>query len=145
MTKVIFLADHQVPEYPGVVYGHGHVLDVNAELAASLNHQGQVGLLDESTSPLISVTVTPSNTSCTIDWATIMPTKGLVNWGSDPSYGEVAGDGDIVATTHTVSLDGLHPNATYHYQIVALAEGVCITSEDRTFVARPGGTEMWSN
>lgn len=144
MPKVLFLADYQVPDYPGVVYGHGHMLQIDTELADSLQALGKVSLLDNATTPLVSVTVTPSNTDCMIDWATVMPTHGQVNWGSDIDYGAVATDGDIIATQHSVTLNGLHPNSVYHYQLIALAEGVCITSDDRSFIAQPGGTEMWS-
>lgn len=133
MTTVRLLAELQHPDYPNVVYGRGHLLEMSPEQAFRLQQQGKVNVLDDQVpSPLVEHIVTPTPTTCQINWTTSMPTSGLVHYGTTTSYGRSASDPERLAT-HVVTLPQLHPQTTYHYQIVGMADGVFIESADFTF------------
>lgn len=71
--------------------------------------------------------------SATITWSTNVVTSGRVDYGKTPAYGQsMATSGP--ATGHNVQLIGLEPGETYHYRVVASAEGYdSATSTDATF------------
>ncbi len=60
--------------------------------------------------------VTPDG--ATIIWESLVPGPGTVDFGTGTGYGESAVD-ESIAKIHRVRIDGLQPDATYHYRITA--------------------------
>lgn len=87
------------------------------------------------TSPLISgIVAAPSTSTAVISWATNEPAHSHVAYGTSSAYGLDATNAALTAT-HALTLTGLSPNATYHYQVRSRdAAGNLATSSDRIFV-----------
>lgn len=64
----------------------------------------------------------------TIYWDTDNPAIGLVNWGISSAYSSTMQEPSAV-TNHRLTISGLSPGITYHYQVVT---GTA-SSEDNTF------------
>ncbi|MCA9002669.1 MAG: hypothetical protein KDB61_12150, partial [Planctomycetes bacterium] len=60
-----------------------------------------------------------SETAIQISWATEEPSTGRVEWGTSSAYGMAPEYGGALAMRHTVTLLGLNPATTYHFQVVA--------------------------
>lgn len=74
----------------------------------------------------------------TISWSTDEPTTGLVEYGTDASYGQSAADVGL-SFDHEVVLSGLAAETTYHFRVVATdgcGNGPS-TSADATFTTAP--------
>ena len=80
-------------------------------------------------------------TSASITWTTNAPADGGVNYGTTTAYGSQASDPSI-GITHTVSLSGLVPNATCHYQCISTNAYGTAVSTDYTFTTLPPLTEI---
>lgn len=71
-----------------------------------------------STNPPVISNVTSSNvtsTSATISWATDIPSSSQVLYGTDLSYGQKTTLDSTQVTTHSETITGLSPSATYHF------------------------------
>ena len=92
----------------------------------------------DDTAPLISdVTATADGDgTATVAWETNEPSDSRVDYGTGPgSLGSSEGSASLV-TSHSVELNGLQPNATYHYRV---------TSEDEagnSATEPPGGAPL---
>jgi len=74
---------------------------------------------------------TPS--SARVVWTTTVPASSKVLYGTTPGYGNQVVDSSLVIT-HQITLTGLQPQTTYHYQIISQdANGQTGTSVDFMF------------
>ncbi len=73
--------------------------------------------------------VTTSATTANITWSTDRVSSSAVDYGTDTSYGSIAGSQDAV-TYHSVSLKGLIPGASYHYKIQSLDQERTYSDQD---------------
>ena len=83
-----------------------------------------------------NVQATPlSATSATVTWTTDTPSSTGVNYGATTAFGNSSED-PAVTTSHSLTLSGLSPNTTYHYQAFSIdAYGqTTATTADLTFV-----------
>ncbi len=62
-------------------------------------------------------------TVVTIRWTTVGPTRGYVEYGTDPAYGEVRYFQGEAASLHDVTLLGLRASTEYHYRVVVALDG----------------------
>jgi hypothetical protein len=95
----------------------------------------------DTTPPAISaVAVTiPANTIAVVAWATNEPATSRVRYGTTAAYGSTTPLGDPGGvTTHTVTIIGLTPDTTYHFQVESGdPTGNVATSNDSTFTTTP--------
>jgi len=88
----------------------------------SLNSASSVDLTfstlqGDITPPVISnIQVIQTDTTATISWDTDELSDSTVNYGVDISYGQMKTDAGL-ATSHSLTLDGLTAGTEYHYQI----------------------------
>ncbi len=76
-------------------------------------------------------------TSATVGWATNESASSLVAYGTTTAYGSSVSDPTLV-TSHSLTLNSLTCNTTYHYQITsAVAPGNSATTADATFFTAP--------
>lgn len=74
-----------------------------------------------------------TETSAKINWTTNESTKHRFDYGTTNSYGSTVSD-NTFKTSHSVTLNGLNANTTYHYKITATdANGNSTNSGDRLF------------
>jgi hypothetical protein len=87
-----------------------------------------------TTPPAISgIVVAPSQTSATISWATDKSSDSRVDYGLTSAYGSAVSD-PTLAISHTLSLNGLTCNTTYHFRIASTDQvGNTGTTTDATF------------
>ncbi|RJQ14334.1 hypothetical protein C4553_01310 [Candidatus Parcubacteria bacterium] len=92
----------------------------------------------DTTAPVISSVVVSAvgTSSATISWFTNEPATSRVNYGTTSLYGLFAVK-DILATSHSITLNGLQASTSYHFQarsvdgsgnIAISSDGVFITS-----------------
>jgi len=80
----------------------------------------------------IQITDVGSNTA-TITWTTSKSSDSFVEYGLDTSYGDSQGQYDS-ATSHSVTLNGLLSEATYHFRVRSTdSDGNEAVSQDYTF------------
>jgi cytochrome c biogenesis protein CcmG/thiol:disulfide interchange protein DsbE len=73
-------------------------------------------------------------TSVNLSWSTDEPTTGDVAYGETTSYGMAKHDGSLTIS-HSLILDGLSPDTSYHYQVsTADSSGNVTVSGDGTFL-----------
>ena len=80
-------------------------------------------------------------TTATITWTTDVASDSTVNYGLTTSYGSQQANSSQV-TSHSISLSGLTPNTTYHYQCVSTNAYGTATSSDYTFTTTAAPTEI---
>ncbi|MFH0802299.1 MAG: metallophosphoesterase family protein [bacterium] len=79
-----------------------------------------------------------TSNEATIAWDTNQPALGQVKWGTSSTYSSTLQESAAV-TNHRLTITGLSPGLTYHYQVVA---GTA-SSQDNTFkTAVPAGTDF---
>lgn len=91
--------------------------------------------------------------SVVITWTTNTPADGKVNYGLTSGYGMQASDTNTNTTSHSVTIGGLTPQTTYHYQCVSTNAYGSAQSTDLTFTTTAVQTEIvvdntdpgWSN
>lgn len=71
-------------------------------------------------------------TSATITWTTNSAADSAVYYGLSSSYGSQVADGSAV-TSHSITLTGLTPGSSYHYQVVSANAYGTTASGDFTF------------
>jgi hypothetical protein len=92
--------------------------------AVSIKHGPRLGLV--------------TSDKATISWDTNQAALGRVNWGTSSSYSSSMQESSAV-TNHRLTITGLSPGETYHYQVVTGAA----SSQDNTFkTAVPAGTDF---
>jgi hypothetical protein len=93
----------------------------------------------EITPPIISeVSVIPTFSIATISWTTDQPASAVVFYGTSSLYSASStgpsGYVEVPTADHTVSITGLMPDTTYHFDVVSTdVSGMSATSTDRTF------------
>ena len=76
---------------------------------------------------------TVTATSATVSWTTNVSASSLVAYGTTTAYGLNVSDPTLV-TSHSLTLNSLTCNTTYHYQITsAAAPGNSVSTADSTF------------
>ena len=107
--------------------------------AVALNTSGLYATSSESVTvsnpPVISSisSGSPTNSSATITWTTNENASSTVAYGTTTSYGSASSSASFV-TSHSITLSGLSPSTTYHYQVQATDSlGNVATSSDQTF------------
>ncbi len=89
---------------------------------------------DTSAPVISSVNATSTDTAAIITWTTDENASSSVNFGLDANYG-TASTSDSFEIAHSITLIGLNPSTTYHYQVVSTdSVGNVSTSSDLTFV-----------
>ena len=89
----------------------------------------------ETVPPAISnVVAQPSPDGARISWSTNEPATGRVEYGLTTDYELGVAPVGTAATSHSVQLSGLNPEAAYHYRIIATdAAGNSSSSADAVF------------
>ncbi len=102
------------------------------------------GPLPDLTPPTISgLTANPGSAgTATVAWTTDEPATSVVEYGTDSGLANAAtASSATLTTTHSLSLGGLLPNATYYYRATSAdASGNASTSPIQSFLASSSGT-----
>jgi hypothetical protein len=94
---------------------------VSANAAGKSTTSGNFTFTTLTVPPVISA-VSATNigtTSATIVWTTDQPSSSQVQFGTTASYGSSSALNSSLVTTHSVTLSGLTPGATYNYDVVS--------------------------
>jgi PKD repeat protein len=90
-----------------------------------------------NTKPPIISNITASNittNSAVISWTTDQPSDSFVQYGETTGYGSTISNAGLV-TTHSITLNNLSPNKTYHFKAASKnAYGASSSSGDNTFI-----------
>ncbi|MGQ9697038.1 MAG: fibronectin type III domain-containing protein [Armatimonadota bacterium] len=92
-----------------------------------------------NTTPTVRILAPPTvadvtHNSAVINWQTEEPATSRVEYGETTAYGLVAESADAV-TEHSVKLEGLQSNRTYHFRVISSALGKDAgVSDDQTFL-----------
>jgi regulation of enolase protein 1 (concanavalin A-like superfamily) len=117
----------------------------NATGATSPSHTASIDYFFDTASPvdpedptlpwnISDIQVTPSETSALVTWTTDLPTDSSVAHGLTTGYelGSVSDPANV--NSHIITLPGLDPNTTYHYQVTSVdPSSNAISSSDMTF------------
>jgi len=88
--------------------------------------------------PQISnIQVIVTSGTATITWTTDKTATSKVNYGLTTAYGLTVSSGALV-TSHSLTITGLTPLTTYHYQVQSTDGGVTGSYSDRTFTTAAG-------
>jgi len=82
-----------------------------------------------------------ASTSAVVTWNTDVAANSTVNYGTTTSYGSQQTDSSSV-TSHSVTLTGLTPQTTYHYQCVSTNPYGTATSTDYSFTTAAPPVEI---
>jgi len=96
---------------------------------------GSPGIPGVGAAPTISAVSVSGMTAiaATIDWTTNVAASSQVNYGTTAAYGSSVSDSNML-TSHSLTLNSLTCNTTYHYQITSVvAPGNSATTSDATF------------
>ncbi|MDH7602642.1 MAG: fibronectin type III domain-containing protein, partial [Armatimonadota bacterium] len=88
------------------------------------------------TAPTISegsVTASPRQTTCIINWRTGEPTTAQVEYGTTTAYGKLSTVDPNMLSVHKITISGLTPETTYHYRVRSSDGCQEVVSEDYTF------------
>ena len=91
--------------------------------------------LSDGVPPVLSnISAIPTALTATISWTTDEPANSGVAYGLTGSYGSVATDLTHYVRSHSIQLEGLQPNTTYHYGVGSSDwGGLSSTSTDLIF------------
>ncbi|MBI4092434.1 MAG: fibronectin type III domain-containing protein [Candidatus Kerfeldbacteria bacterium] len=85
-----------------------------------------------------------SSTSVIVTWTTNEPATSKVRYGPTTDYGSEASDLNL-ATSHSLTITGLEPNTTYHYEVISTGS-TTDSDADATFTTQPeAGQTVISN
>jgi type VI protein secretion system component Hcp len=125
---------------PSTMY-HYRVLsrDAAGNLAVSGDCTFTSALLPDTTPPIISgVAITRSSTTATITFTTNEETSDGIEYGITTAYGTSTPLDPAMLKSHSVRLEGLAPETTYFFRIVACdMQGNVIVSTDYSFTTKP--------
>jgi hypothetical protein len=132
---VTMVAGHSVT-LTGLSPSTTYVFQVTSAAASGLS-QSAAG--NQPFTTLAAVTITNTAVSnitgdtATITWTTDQPADSLVQFGLTTEYSQTSSDPALV-TVHSITLTGLTPATTHHYQVISTAaNGVSGNSVDSTF------------
>jgi len=118
-------------EPDGSVLVAGGFTSYNGTTANGLVHIGSEDYLPPGIS---SISTSAGYATATISWTTDKNASSTVYYGPSAGYGS-ASSSSSMTTSHSITLIGLIPNTTYHYQIEnGSSYGVVGTSSDQTFI-----------
>lgn len=126
--------DFTFPDYDSDTY------DNLTELEHNSNPKDASSVPDLIPPVINNIIVNPQSNSVAISWETDEPANSVVNYGLDASYGSTESDNSLVYG-HNITIFGLLPNTTYHYEISS-SDGSDNTSSttDATFTTQAAGT-----
>ena len=75
-----------------------------------------------------------SASSCTITWDTEELTSSQVEYGLTQSYGNITGIDSTQVSNHSMVINNLNPNTTYHFKLHSTSGTINIVSNDITFI-----------
>ncbi|KAA3618380.1 MAG: T9SS C-terminal target domain-containing protein [Calditrichaeota bacterium] len=89
----------------------------------------------DTTAPQIqNLVATPTVTEASLSWETDEPATSSISWGETSAYGNSADASITLLNSHQITLTGLLPETTYHFQITATdAAGNQSLSSDFSF------------
>lgn len=73
-----------------------------------------------------------TTTGATITWSTDLSATSQVNYGTSLPYTSIASS-SATSTSHSITLSGLSPGTTYHFQAQSTANSITTTSTDAMF------------
>ncbi|HEY5220975.1 MAG TPA: fibronectin type III domain-containing protein [Candidatus Paceibacterota bacterium] len=85
-----------------------------------------------STAAISNATSSPGILTAVVTWNTNLGADSLVNFGTSTTYTNSSTYNSSYVTAHSVTLTGLTPSTTYHYQVVS-SDGLVATSSDYMF------------
>ena len=110
--------------------------------AVSKDSQGQEATASVSFTISNNATLSISNiitqrsadkSSVTISWLTNDNTDGLVKYGLSTSYGQTQVESGGATKSHSITVTGLIPTSSYHFQLVSATSSASAQSSDLTF------------
>lgn len=113
-----------------------HATDVVGNTANSCGHSITTTTPPDTTPPTITLATVASVslTSAEVSWETNEPATSQVRYGVTSNYGSSTPNNTSLDFVHNVTISGLTPNTTYHYQIASTdASGNTATTADATF------------
>ena len=113
-----------------------HTISAVANDAALNYATSSISVTVRNAGPVISLisSGTPTTTSATITWTTDENATSVINYGPTVGYGSASSSAALV-TSHSVTLTGLTPSTTYHFQVQSVdAQSNTSTSIDQVFV-----------
>lgn len=95
-------------------------------------------LSDNTPPPISGISVSGvTDTSAVISWKTSEPGGGQVEYGKTTGYGLITSLNEHLITSHSVSLNSLQSNTTYHFRVRSLDSlGSKAVSADYTFTTQ---------
>ncbi|MEM4245620.1 MAG: fibronectin type III domain-containing protein [Candidatus Nanoarchaeia archaeon] len=82
---------------------------------------------------LSNISTVPRDYSARITWNTSKPTTSQVEYGETSAYGMSSALNPIMTESHTVTIDGLTPQTTYHFRVKSSDGCNEVLSDDATF------------
>ncbi len=80
-----------------------------------------------------------TSSSVTINWTTNALSDSTADYGTTSTYTNTVGSPNLV-NGHSLVINGLSGNTTYHYRVKSRAGGYTATSGDQSFTTPSGGT-----
>ncbi len=120
---------------PDTVY---HFMAISADRDGNSTASGNqtfLTLSPDNIPPSISnIRVMPGTIGATVTWTTDEPATNLVDYGPTSAYEDGVVEDGTLDTSHSITLTGLTPDSTYHYQVTSAdGSGNSTTSVDLTF------------
>jgi len=118
MTEATLNSSHSIL-LPGLTEGSTYHLQINATDAANnTTTSTDISFIAEAPQPPVisNISVSANDTAATITWTTDKPADSVIDYGLDTTYGNLVIDANLT-TNHSLTLSGLTPEATYHFQI----------------------------
>ena len=84
------------------------------------------------------VSVSPTATTAVVSWTTSSSANSRVDYGTTTAYGSNVSDSTLV-TSHSLTLDSLTCNTTYHYEITSVGSAGSASTADATFTTSACG------
>jgi len=121
----------------GTTY-HFQVMSTNASGTVATSSDQSFATLSGTGTPAIyslAVVSTGDGTGATVTWSTATTSNSQVLYGTTSTYTASTTPSVDSALNHSVTLSGLTPNTTYHFQVVSSdASSTTVTSLDQVFV-----------
>ena len=84
------------------------------------------------------VSVSPTATTAVVSWTTSSSANSRVDYGTTTAYGSNVSDSTLV-TSHSLTLNSLTCNTTYHYEITSVGSAGSASTADATFTTSACG------
>ena len=101
-------------------------------------NQTQTSSQQQTEAPKItSVNISPNQTSATFEWQTDKPTQSKIFISGVGLSAKIFNSASGLSTRHIATVTGLLENATYTYEIEAIAEGTSVVKKQGSFETLP--------